>query len=122
MYFYAMARRRNGPAILPGVQSLQTMTEIKKEPELLVLDSHGVYIPKSFCEGYKNYITNFEKVKDDFDICIQGPNHEDYWEAWDSMLNNVEFTNDHGDKLTIGYLPECSDLWAIPEGYEFEEL
>jgi len=98
------------------------MNENKKEPELLVLDSHGIYIPKLFCQAYRTYITNMDKVKDEFDICAQGPDHDEYWEAWDDLMRDVELTNDEGIKMTIGYLPECSDLWAFPEGYEFEEI
>lgn len=94
---------------------------MKKEPELLILDAHGIYIPQLFCQNFAPYITNMEQVKEDFDICLSGPDNEDYWEAWDMMLNNVEFTNDNNEKFSIGYLPDLSDLWAIPEGYEFED-
>jgi len=91
-----------------------------KEPELLVNDAHGQYIPQIFCQQYKPYITNFEKVKDDFEIVLKGVDEEFYWDAWDDLLNNMEVTNDKGEKVTIGYLPESCDLWAIPEGYDYD--
>ena len=49
-----------------------------QEPELLVDDHHGIYVAQSFCQRYADYITNMDKVKADFDICIIGPDHEDY--------------------------------------------
>ena len=92
-----------------------------QEPELLVDDHHGIYVAQSFCQRYAGYITNMDKVKADFDICIIGPDHEDYIEAWVDLIDNVEITNDKGEKFTVGNLGESGDLWAIPEGYEYPE-
>lgn len=92
-----------------------------KQPELLVNDSHGIYIAQTFCKAYYAYITNMDKVKEDFDICLAGPDHEDYFEAWDDLMNNVEFTNDKGERYSVGNLGEGGDLWAIPEGFDFSE-
>lgn len=99
------------------------MTQVTaiKEPELLVDDHNGIYVIQVFCKAYSKYITNMEEVKEDFEICLQGPDHEFYCEAWDNLLNKVEFTNDYGEKYTIGNLGESGDLWAIPEGYEYLE-
>lgn len=97
------------------------MTTITKQPELLVDSHHGIYIAQSFCQRYAAYITNMDKVKEDFDICLLGPDNEDYFEAWADLMDNVEFTNDKGEKYTVGNLGEEGDLWAIPEGYEFED-
>jgi tRNA isopentenyl-2-thiomethyl-A-37 hydroxylase MiaE len=91
------------------------------EPELLVDSHHGIYIAQSFCQRYAAYITNMDKVKADFDICLLGPDNDEYWDAWADLMDNVEFTNDHGEKFTVGNLGEEGDLWAIPEGYEFPE-
>lgn len=94
---------------------------IANEPELLVDDHHGIYIAQIFCESYSAYITNMSEVKEDFDICLQGPDHEEYWDAWDNLIDNVQFTNDRNEKYTICNLEESGDLWAIPEGYEYPE-
>jgi hypothetical protein len=99
---------------------MKNITAIK-EPELLVNDSHGIYVMQSFCKVYAAYITNMDEVKEDFDICVEGPDNEDYYDAWDSLLNNVKFTNDAGEPYYMGNLGEGGDLWAIPEGYEYPE-
>lgn len=93
---------------------------INKQPELLVNDHQGIYIAQVFCQLYPAYITNMDKVKEDFDICLLGPDNEDYFEAWANLMDNVEFTNDKGEKYSVGNLGEGGDLWAIPEGYDFE--
>lgn len=100
---------------------MNTQTTTTKEPELLVNDSHGIYVMQSFCKAYANYIANMDEVKEDFDICLEGPDNEEYLEAWQMLEQNVRLTNDKGEMCTIGYLGEGGDLWAIPEGYEYPE-
>jgi hypothetical protein len=99
------------------------MTTIKTtlEPELLVSDAHGIYVIQSFCKAYQSYITNMDEVKEDFAICLEGPEHPEYLEAWQMLEQNVKLTNDKAESFTIGYLGESGDLWAIPEGYEYPE-
>jgi len=91
------------------------------EPELLVDSHHGIYVMQSFCQRYAPYIKNMDEVKDDFEICLSGPDHDEYLEAWQMMEQNVILTNDKGDIFSIGYLSDEGDLWAIPEGYEYPE-
>ena len=99
------------------------MTSVKtqQEPELLVNDAHGIYIGKLFCEWYGHLITNKAALQEDIDICLQGPDNEDYIEAWVTVIDNAELTNDKGEKFTVGNLGESGDLWAIPENYEYPE-
>lgn len=87
----------------------------------MVVEAHGIYVPQLFCQMYGNYITNMEEIKEDFQICLEGPEHENYWDAWDVLLGRIEFTNDNGERLTIDNLYDSGDLWAIPEGYEYPE-
>jgi phage terminase small subunit len=98
-----------------------TTKQQTKEPELLVSDHHGIYIAQMFCKAYSAYITNMAEVKEDFDTCLDGPDNEFYWESWENLINNVQFTNDKGEKYTIGNIGESGDLWAIPDGYEWTE-
>lgn len=97
------------------------MNTINKEPELLVDSHNGIYIAQEFCKRYAPYITNMSEVKEDFDICMDGPDNEQYFDAWADLMDNVQFTNDRGEKYNVGNLGEEGDLWAIPEGYEYPE-
>ena len=92
-----------------------------KNPELLVNDHHGIYIAQVFCKTYPAYITNMDEVKEDFAICLEGPDHPEYWEAWEELMDKVQFTDDKGGKFTLGNLGESGDLWAIPENFDFSE-
>ena len=96
------------------------MTSTNLNPELLVNDAHGIYVIQAFCQAYAKYITNMDEVKEDFDTCLLGPDEEFYHEAWEGLLNNVKLTNDKGESFTIGNLGEGGDLWAIPEGYDYD--
>lgn len=92
---------------------------IVTEPELLVNDAHGIYIPQLFVKSYRQYIVDAEDLREDLDIIEYGPEGADYWETWDFLLmNGLSISNDNGQVMSVDYLPESSDLWAIPEGYE----
>ncbi len=91
------------------------------EPELLLNDAHGIYIPQLFCQTYLAYVLNADELKEDIAICLDGPDNEQYFDAWDTIEQNCKFTNDRNEPYTIGYLYESGDLWAIPEGYEYPE-
>jgi hypothetical protein len=96
-------------------------TANKLEPQLLVSDNHGQFIPQFFCESYKEYIHNMDEIKEEYDICVKGIDQEFYWESWETIIDKVILKDDVGDLMTIGYIGESGDLWAIPEGYEYPE-
>lgn len=97
-------------------------TKLITEPELLVNDAHSIYIPQLFVKAYRNYIVDADKIAEELNILENGPDSEDYWETLDDLLmNGLKITNDFGQVFHVDYLPESSDLWAIPEGYEYSE-
>ncbi len=82
-------------------------------------DHHGIYIPKVFCESYYKYIRIYAKSlssKDGADfldnviICSEGPNHPEYWDAWEIILNALIITDDTGIKHTI---MQDGDVWFV---------
>jgi len=97
------------------------MNQTILEPKLLIDDHAGIYVIQEFCQRYLPYIVNRDELQEDIDICLAGPDHDEYMEAWDNLIDNVKLTNDNGQMFSIGNLPESGDLWAIPEGYEFPE-
>ena len=94
------------------------MAHNSKEPILLIDSHHGIYLPKVFCEVYANLVE--QEQSENLDICLAGPDHEDYWDAWEDILDTTHFTEE-GVKYSIGSIGEENDLWAIPEGYEYDE-
>lgn len=55
--------------------------------EFLIDDHHGIYLPKFFVESYDT--DRWHVSKDNKEILLQGPDHEQYWEAWDSVRDNA---------------------------------
>jgi hypothetical protein len=81
--------------------------------ELVFSDRNGVYIPQYFAqqidiagdcwEGYNNK---------DIEILLAGPDHEHYWDAWDSVLGCTRFIDSRG---RTWYLYQDGDLWIYNE-------
>ena len=88
------------------------MVENKENPmsglELLISDNRGIYIPRDFAM----YHEDMDGVlAEDMEILKSGPDHEHYWEAWDSVLQNATAT--HNGK--VWRLSQDGDLWAYCE-------
>jgi len=85
--------------------------------QLLVNDSHGVYVPIVFAQSYDR--KEWGLTKTDLIPLKKGPEHEWYWEAWDSVLNKAEHKDKDGNVWT---LHQDGDLWAVcPELMTNEE-
>jgi hypothetical protein len=75
---------------------------------LLVSDSHGVYVPQAFREKFD--LALWDGIRDNEIEAIEaGPDHEWYWEAWNDILNSATYTQD-GDTYRLW---QDGDLWAI---------
>ena len=75
---------------------------------LMMSDSHGVYIPHHVVDDMTD---QWQGVSDeDRAICLAGPDHDAYWDAWDSILNNAYYIDDNGNKYTLS---QDGDCWAI---------
>lgn len=74
---------------------------------LLLSDRHGIYIPKVFAESFSDWgISDGDKT-----ILTTGPDHEWYWETWDSVMEYVKFVKNN----VVYRLYQDGDLWAVPE-------
>lgn len=77
---------------------------IMENAELLLLDKHGIYIPKIFAEAYPQYLSK-DQQRD-----LSNPDNSHYWETWEWVLDTVTIVID-GKPHT---LHQDGDLWAIP--------
>lgn len=94
------------------------------EPELWFSDARGIYIPRDFAE----FLNGNEKIshdvpQEDIDILLD-PDHDLYWEVWDSVMEKKFTVIETGQVLEIY---QNGDLWIMPEGTinkisHFEEL
>lgn len=58
------------------------------ETTFIVDSHHGIYIPQIFCQSYEK-VDNV--CQEDWDICLSGPDHEWYWDAWSEILNSWNY-------------------------------
>jgi hypothetical protein len=101
---------------------------------LLISNGAGVYIPQNFCSRlelrsmfvydsrtcfipYSGHFTAlFDKIPDDtFTILTEGPEHGDYWDAWEDLLCRCTLRNNVNEKYYSLCQSENGDLWAIPD-------
>lgn len=96
-------------------QPLANFTDFDQEEDdgteaICIIDgANGIYVPQAFCRRYEKT----DKVEqEDWDICLSGPDHEFYWEAWDNILNHWggEETDKTGSTFQV-YLFQDGDLF-----------
>ena len=74
--------------------------------ELIIDEHHGIYIPQHFCEEFYG----FEGIdQSDVLACKAGPEHDLYWEAWETILSNAFCVDKHGREWK---LYQNGSLWA----------
>jgi hypothetical protein len=82
----------------------------------MLSDARGVYIPRDFIEMVHTAPIEGEPdtlywqgiASDDAEI-LKNPDHEWYWEAWDSVLSKAFLIDHEGNKYTLW---QDGDLWA----------
>ena len=86
--------------------------------QLLLGDSHGIYIPKLWSLGVseddcEDYSVSWEDVK----LCQSGPDEELYWEAWQNVCDSASWE----ENGSMWRLLQNGDLWAVREDVEIPE-
>ena len=98
------------------------MKKFNEEALMLMCNSHhGIYIPNLFfkqnIEPMKIWCDtngfNFEDYRP-----LNNPDNEDYWEAWEQLLNDYWFDHPFYGKCILYH---NEDLWAYPEDMEIPE-
>jgi hypothetical protein len=95
----------------------------------LLLDSNrGIYIPRDWAEEiYPLSPTKPPEgafwgwlgiLASDVAVLLAGPDHEDYWETWDDVLDNAVYVNPNGSRWVLF---QDGDLWAVMEGTEIDD-
>lgn len=89
------------------------------DSQLLLGDSHGVYIPKLWADeiGDEEEAESYSVSWEDVLSCQAGPDSEGYWDAWDSILRDAQW-NENGEEWA---LHQNGDLWAVKVDAEIPE-
>jgi len=86
--------------------------------QLLLGDSHGIYIPQLYCSGISEDDCEALSVQwEDVKTCQGGPDEELYWDAWQSICYSASW-EDNGEEWR---LLQNGDLWAIRADAELPE-
>lgn len=83
--------------------------------EILFDSASGQYIPQRFAEECIGPIGWHNVSEDDRAILAAGPEHDLYWEAWETVLNNAEF---HAHDGAVYRLHQDDDVFV----YCFERM
>jgi hypothetical protein len=85
----------------------------KPEALLWLVDAHGIYIPQIFAGSFAERDVTVTGVSaEDWAALEAGPDHIDYWEAWDNVLIDAKV------KIAgkVYSLYQEGDVWLIPDG------
>lgn len=86
--------------------------------QLLLSDSHGVYIPKLYCESLaKSDAKELGVPWEAVETCQHGPDEEHYWEAWQEILNSACWEENGADWVLV----QNGDLFAVRAEAEIPE-
>ena len=88
----------------------------RPDAELYLSDARGIYLPRDFARIVRRELVS-GVTDEDWAVLESGPDHEHYWDTWDSVLGCAS--------LTVGGVTytfdQDGDLFAVPEGMEWNE-
>lgn len=90
----------------------------KPDTILLLSDARGIYIPRDFANEVKPECLS-GVTEEDIATLKAGPDHEWYWEAWQSVCDSARVTDPTTGTVYTVY--QDGDCWLIPEGMEWDE-
>lgn len=94
-------------------------SNFETESSLILSDHHGVYIPQMFCSGMSQSDAHRIEVSySDVLACQSGPDHPNYREAWQQILDDARILDTNG---RVWRLYQNGDLWEIPDDCEIPD-
>ena len=83
-----------------------------KDNVILLLDNaRGIYIPRDFVESCDFGEDGWQGVTEEDREILLDPEHDWYWETWDSVLSNSHYIDKPSGK--VYHLHQDGDLWAV---------
>jgi len=90
------------------------MIDARPEPILFLSDARGVYIPRDFAQSWDaeeraRRVANV--TNEDWAILEAGPEHPEYWDAWQEVCDSAIVTDDNGVRYHVN---QDGDCWLVP--------
>jgi hypothetical protein len=104
------------------MDTIMATRTFENDARLILSDARGIYIPRDFCEDItEQECANLSIDWDDVQCCQAGPepDNEWYWEAWNSIEQNLLFTDSKGEQWRIY---QNGDLWEVPADCEIPDF
>jgi hypothetical protein len=94
---------------------------IEDRIELIAPPNTGKYIPMYVCSHKRNDPNwDWNNVSDSHLAYVKkGPDHPNYWEAWECIVSDLNIRNSHGEPCKLKLE---GSLWLVPVGVDEEEL
>lgn len=89
---------------------------VNEPRELLLSDIRGPNIPKDFAESFGSN-EDWGVSNEDWDILLQGPEHEHYWEAWDTILADAKYQGNQ-EQYSGCRLYQDGDLFLVDQDFD----
>ena len=73
----------------------------------------GIYGPQEFIQRYSKSLKGdgYNSLNEDIAILEEGPEHPEYWDAWDEITTNCRVVDENGKEY---YIHHDGDIWLIP--------
>jgi len=84
------------------------LNEIFEQCECILDGARGIYIPQAFAECYD--MKEWKVSEEDEKILMDGPDNDLYWETWDDVIREAEYTDEDG---IVWSLWQDGDLFAV---------
>ena len=91
---------------------------------ILYSEQRGINIPRDFISDNFPEVEKVWKIsKQDIEAVLEGPDGEDYWDAWAEICGNAEFTDGNGNKWNLyqdgDLFIYCRELMTTEEYKDF---
>ena len=87
------------------------------EMNCIIDGHHGIYVPQVFATNFDVTMWGFAEDDEDIKILRNGPDDPEYWDAWNIVCDNANLIDPDGVRWT---LYQDSDLFAVPDGYDWD--
>jgi hypothetical protein len=91
----------------------------RPEPICFLTDARGVYLPRDFAKAWEDRTKSVANVSDeDWTALEAGPDHSEYWDAWQEVCDSAIVTDINGVKY---HVYQDGDCWLIPVGMTYDD-
>ena len=73
-----------------------TDTKVEEKTAVMIDGQYGVYIPQMFASSYLEDQRWIGASLDDVNNLVSGPDHPEYWEAWEHVLDKAHYMDKDG--------------------------